>query len=85
MIDARLDGGDDAQAGSFDGRLLHLICPRALAPGQPAQIRVLLDPVVELGARSQGSKKREDGSFDVRFRLVNLTRVHRDALTDALG
>lgn len=80
-----LSSGEPGEVTGFDGKLLALRLPRALAPGQPAELRVALEPPLALAGRSIGSKRREDGAYDVRLRLVNLTREAREALLAALG
>lgn len=75
-----LPGGLAGTAESWDGAVLVVTSPRAFAPGAPVRL--------ELGAlgvegKALGSKKRDDGSFEVRLRAVNLRREQRAAL-DAL-
>lgn len=85
MIAARLADGTDIQAVQFDGRLLHLVCPGALAPGQPADVTLSFDAPFTLMVRTVGSRRRDDGAFDVRCRIVNLRREHREKLESELS
>lgn len=85
-VPAELVDGSAAEAVAYDGKLLAVVTPRALAPGQPAQLHVHVgEAPLSLAGRSIGSRLREDGRFDVRLRLVNLTREARQALLQALG
>ena len=62
-----------------------LTANRAFAPGTPMELTMKLDsgPLL-LQAKSLGSKRRHDGLFDVRARLVTLRRADRDLLRAAL-
>ena len=80
-----LERGGEARAESFDGKVLSCVSPRAFAPGAPIRFRAEL-PSGEraLDGKSLGSKRREDGAFTVRMRLVSLRREAREALVEAL-
>lgn len=79
-------GEDAGEAVRFEGEVLSLILPRAFAPGAPIVFVTELDgESVELGGKTVGSKRREDERFDVRVRMTNLRRTHRERLREALG
>lgn len=82
-VQITLSGGAQGALTGFDGKILAVRLPLALAPGQPAELTVASEPPLALAGRSIGSRRREDGSFDVRLRLVNLTREAREALLAA--
>jgi len=78
-------GGEEGRAERLDGERLHVVSPRAFAPGSPVSLVVVLGGgEVPLEGRSQGAKRREDGSFDVHVRLINLRRTDRERLAAAL-
>ena len=81
----RLRDGEPIELVGYDGKLLRLVCARAMAPGQPLEVRAELTSPVEIRGKAVGSKKRDDGRFDVRARLVNLRREVREQLTGMLG
>ena len=81
----RLEDGASGEAIRLDGEVLEVVLPRALAPGAPA--RMELDAggePIPIEGKTIGSKRRDDGRFDVRLRLVNLRRDHRAQLRSAL-
>lgn len=85
-MDVSLETGEAARASSFDGGLLVLSSPRAFAPGAPVRFAAVLEGVGRrFEGRSLGSTRRNDAGFEVRVRLVNLTRGNRIALTAALA
>ncbi len=76
--------GGKGEALSLEGELLHLVIDRAYAPGAPISMSVALaDETLSLQGRTIASKRRPDGSFDVRLRLVNFTRDARARLANA--
>jgi hypothetical protein len=76
--------GGEGELVSHDGDRASLVSPTAFAPGQPLTFDALLDDgPLALEARTLGSKKREDGRFDVRVRLINLSRDRRERLARA--
>ena len=77
--------GGDGEALGFAGKMLVCALPRAFAPGAPIELSVVAgEEALALRGKSIGSRRREDGRFEVRMRLVNLRREHREALTRAL-
>lgn len=87
-LQAKLSGELLADVESWDGTVMVLHSPRAFAPGAPLALS-LLPPepavAVSLDAKALGSKKREDGRFEVRVRLVNLRREARVQLDALFG
>ncbi len=81
-----LDGGEDAEARSFDGAILTIMSPRAFAPGAPIRFSTSTgDEVRAFEGRALGSKRVEDAHFQVRLRFVNLRRADRELLVERLG
>jgi len=80
-VKIRLEGGEEGEATSFDGGTLTLLSPRAFAPGAPIQFSSLGEPERSFEGRTLGSKRMDDGRFEVRLRLVNLRRSDRELLT----
>ncbi len=83
----RIALGDlSGEALRLEGEVLSLVLPRAFAPGAPLSFTAELEgEEVALSGKTFGSKKREDGRFDVRVRMTNLRRVDRERLAAALG
>ncbi|HEX2679122.1 MAG TPA: hypothetical protein VHM19_20875 [Polyangiales bacterium] len=77
----------DGQAVSGNEETLQAISPKAFPPGKPLELVLLLDDAagtqVALSGRCIGSKKRDDGAFDLRVRLTNLRREAREQLLAA--
>ncbi len=78
----QLAAGGEGTAISLDGEILRVVSPRAFAPGAPVEFTV---EAMHLRAKSRGSRRRDDGSFDVRLRLVDLRRDDRGRLEQLLG
>ena len=84
-VPLRLEGGDAGEALRVEGEVLAIVSPRAFAPGAPVRMEIDAgDEPVSVEGKTIGSKRRDDGRFDVRLRLINLRRAHRDALRAAL-
>lgn len=80
-----LAAGGEGRADAIEGELLACVFSRAFAPGAPVDLEVRLpERVVPLRGKSLGSKKRADGSFEVRLRLISLRREDREALRSGL-
>ncbi len=77
-----LVSGERGEAVSLHGEVLTIISPKAFAPGAPVSLSV---ESAALRGKSRGSKRRDDGRFDVRLRLVSLTREERAHLEGLLG
>jgi hypothetical protein len=77
----RLADGRDGRALRYAQGVLECVCGFALAPGQPfAAACDAGDGVVELRGKAASSKRRDDGSFDVRVRLHSLRKEDRQWL-----
>ena len=85
MIPARIATGDEAELLAIDGETIALVSPRAYAPGAPIELTALAEGgEIPLRGKSLGSKRRPDARFDIRARLVNLTRDARERLSTLL-
>jgi hypothetical protein len=73
-----LRGGGEGEATRLEGEVLHVILARAFAPGAPVAFDATIagEPVALTG-KAIGSKRRDDGRFDVRLRMTNLRREDR--------
>ena len=81
--------------GELQGVALHsdavtmtFTAPKAFPPGQPLQLVLWPDTpeALALALRAIGSKRRgDDGTFEVRARLINLARPAREKLLEAFG
>jgi hypothetical protein len=78
-IEVMLPSGELAKAVEWKPDVLSLICPKAFAPGQPVELKAKAagGDTIGLIGKSGGSKKREDGAFDVKLRLHSLRREQR--------
>jgi hypothetical protein len=77
--------GSDGYVASFEGTVLLAVGERAYAPGRPLELVLKLDGGdARVRAKAIGSKRREDGAFDVRVRLVDLRKDDRARLVAAL-
>lgn len=86
MIATRFATGEEGEAVGFDGSVVELVCVGAYAPGQPVELVVLLpDGPLALRGKSRGSRRREDGRFDVRLRPGALRREERERLETAFA
>ena len=79
---------DETHAGvavSCDANLIVFHAPKAFPPGQPVALVLWpeRDQPLSLAARSIGSKLLADQRFEVRARLVNLSRDARAQLLKA--
>ena len=77
----KIAGGGEGEALAFAGEVLHVVIDRAFAPGAPLAIELAhASGPLSLSGKTIGSKRREDGRFDVRVRLVSLRREDRARL-----
>ena len=86
MIPLRIDAVGPAELVHFAGENALLVSDKAFAPGKPLDVHVLFpdeDVIVKL--KVAGSRRREDGRFDVRARIINLTRETRERLQRAFA
>lgn len=76
-----LGAGGDGTFERLDGEVLSIVLSRAFAPGAPVPLSILLEgQPVRLRAKTIGSKRRSDGRFEVRLRVINLSRHDRARL-----
>jgi len=81
----RLQGGEEAEASSFDGRLLTLLSGQAFAPGSPICFEAIFDDGARaFEGRVIGSKRVDEERFETRMRFVNLRREDRERLVREL-
>jgi hypothetical protein len=84
-VPIELDVEGEGEALRLEGEVLVTVLARAFAPGAPVSFRATIDgQAIRLQAKTIGSKKRDDGRFDVRLRLTNLRREHRARLVAEL-
>ena len=83
----QLPDGEQGRALDYTDGVLHIVCERAHPPGEPLALTLRPDEGAELGLQGKcvGSKRREDGGFDVRLKLVSLRREQRAALEELFG
>lgn len=80
----RVAEGGQGEAISFSGEVLQIVIERAYAPGAPVSLELAhATGPIALTGKTIGSKRREDGRFDVRLRLVSLRREDRERLRGA--
>jgi hypothetical protein len=79
-----LEGGGGGELARVEGEVLHAVLERPFAPGSPVRMRVQVGggggEALPIQGKTIRSKKRDDGRFDVRMRLINLRREHREKL-----
>jgi hypothetical protein len=80
-IGADLNGA----AVSCGPEIFVFLSPKAFPPGQPLALTLFPDTekALELQARCIGSKLQSDQRFEVRARLINLSRAGRQQLNAA--
>ncbi len=62
--------------------LMEVIAEQPCAPGTPITLEL---GELSLQAKSRGSKKRDDGRFDLKVRLISLRRDERERLVALMG
>ncbi len=78
--------GSDGRAVGLDGTVLTAVGPTPYPPGRPLELSLALaETTAAVRGKTIGSKRRDDDLYDVRIRLVNLRREHREALASALA
>jgi hypothetical protein len=76
----------DAFAVGYRDHVLALICESAHPPGRPLRLTLgLPSGELRLEGKSSGSKRREDGRFDVRVKLSSVRKEQRAALETAFA
>jgi hypothetical protein len=83
----RIDDQHSGEAISCDASSIVFRTDKAYPPGQPVALSLWPDHAtpLALAARSIGSKRMSDDRYEVRARLVNLSRHARQRLLDAFG
>lgn len=67
-----------------DAETLRGISPKPFPPGRPLSLTMLLpDGELALSGRCIGSKRGDDGRFELRVRLTNLRREARERIEHA--
>ena len=61
--------------------LLQVVADEPCAPGTPVELAI---EELRLQAKSHGTKKRADGRYDLRVRLVGIRRAERERLESLL-
>jgi hypothetical protein len=74
--------GEAGELVDLQGDLLQVIAAMPIAPGQPVELEV---EDMRLDAKSRGTKKRDDGRFDLKVRLVAIRREERQRLEALLS
>jgi hypothetical protein len=78
--------GERGRALGYTDGVLKIVCERAHPPGQPLSLALQLpEGELALQGKSAGSKRRDDGGFDLRLKLNSLRREHRAALEQHFG
>lgn len=78
--------GTEGRVAGFEGTMLLAVGEKAYAPGRPLELVLKLEGGdARVRAKTIGSKRREDGAFDVRMRLVDLRKDDRERLLAALA
>lgn len=77
---AQLATGEEVLMVAFSNNVLTFSSPRAFPPGSPVSITW---DGQDLQGRSLGSKRGSEEQFNVRMRMVNLTKVQREQLLAA--
>ena len=82
----QLDSGEEGEAIRFEDNQLTLMSPKAFAPGAPIRFSVAgAETPRAFEGRTLGSKRADDGRFEVRLRFVNLRRADRELLLRELA
>jgi hypothetical protein len=83
----RIDNQHEGVAISCDATIIVFHAPKAFPPGQPLALTLWPnhERALPLSARSIGSKLLPDQRFEVRARLINLSRPAREHLIVAFG
>lgn len=81
----RIGADLEAAAVSCNGELFVCLAHKAFPPGQPLELTLFpgSERALTLQVRCIGSKLQPDQRFEVRARLINLSRVARQQLSEA--
>lgn len=81
MIRMRIEEIGQADLVHFAGDVVLFVSERAFAPGKPLNVHAAFpESEVPFQLKVVGSRRREDSRFDVRARIVNLSRDLRERL-----
>jgi len=84
-VEIELEGGEKAEARTFEGELLTFVSPRAFARGAPIRFAATIgEHRRAFEGRSIASRRVGGDRFEVRMRFVNLRREDRQALRDTI-
>lgn len=84
-VHVRVTGGE-GELVALEGEVITAVFARAFAPGAPVKMEASLGEAAHaVEGKTIGSRRREDGRFDVRLRAINLRRETREALAQALA
>lgn len=85
MIELRFTTGEEGRAVALDGDMLEVRTAASHPVGEPLAFALALaDGPLALEGKSRGSRRLDDGAFEVRVRLVTLRRADRERLVSAL-
>jgi len=71
-----------AEPVALSNDLIDVVVDMPCAPGTPITLEI---GELQLSAKSRGTKKRDDGRFDLKARLVGLRREQREHLEALIG
>ena len=81
MIAVHFGDGAEGYAVAFDGAVIECVVSVPQAPGRPVEVVLQLgDGAMTLRTRSRGSRRVDDGRFQVNLRPVALRREERTRL-----
>lgn len=84
MVAATFDDGATGQAVAFDGAVIECVVSIPQAPGRPVEVVLqFADGPLTLRTRSRGSRRVDEGRFQVKLRPVALRREERTRLEAA--
>lgn len=86
MIGMRIDDVGQAELVHFAAEVVLFTSDRAFAPGKPLDVHATFgDAEIPFKLKVIGSRRREDTRFDIRARVINLTRDLRERLQRAFA
>lgn len=84
-LKAETEAGATVEVAAFDGNFSTFHSPRAYVPGQPVTLEVALETPCRVEGRTIGSRRIAEGVFEIRIRLVSLTRDTRERMLAAMS
>ena len=77
-IEIYLPDGEPVEIDSLAGEILTIRSPRAFPPGAPLALELNANAErFPIAAKTIGSRRNDDGTFELRVRLVSLRRDYR--------